>query len=338
MALDTRRDFIKAAGILAGGVTLLGLSGCSNDKAAPAPSHTPDHSAAAGGAVDWKEMDRMHKESMATFPAKTEKLGNQLLPFTMDGDVKVFELTAEETEWEITPGKKVKAMGYNGMLPGPVIRVTEGDKVRIKVTNRMQESTAVHWHGLRLPNNMDGVTYLNQDPITPGSTFVYEFAAKPAGSHMYHAHHNSAKQVALGLLGAFIIDPKDKSTEPKYDREYLIILNDGQLGYTINGKGFPATEALKAKLGERIRLRFMNEGVMYHPMHLHGFHMEVFARDGYPLPMPFKCDTLSIAPGERWDAIVEADTPGAWAFHCHILPHAESEHGMYGMVTALIVE
>lgn len=337
MALESRRDFLKTAGIVTAGVTLLGITGCTSEPEKPAASDHTTNTSAAGG-LAWQEMDRLHKEGMLAFPAKTEKFGNQLLPFTMDGDVKVFQLTVTEIDWEITPGKKVKALAYNGTLPGPVIRATEGEKVRIIVKNEMKESTAVHWHGLRLPNKMDGVTYLNQDPITPGSSFTYEFVAKPFGSHMYHSHHNSAKQVALGLLGAFIIDPKDRAVEPAYDKEYIMILNDGMLGYTINGKGFPATEALTAKLGERLRIRFMNEGVMYHPMHLHGFHMEVFARDGYLLPQPFKCDTLSIAPGERWDVIVEADEPGAWAFHCHILPHAESEHGMYGMVTALFVE
>ncbi len=338
MTIENRRDFLKAAGLVTGGVALFGLAGCSSPTIkAETPSNT-GHDSTSGGSMDWKEMDRLHKESVVAFPAKTEKVGNQFLPFKMDGDVKVFELTVSEVEWEVTPGKKVQAMAYNGMLPGPVIRVTEGDKVRIKVINQMKESTSVHWHGLRLPNNMDGVTYLNQDPITPGSSFTYEFVAEPAGSHMYHAHHNSTKQVGLGLLGAFLIDPKDKSAEPAYDKDYLMILNDGAHGYTINGKGFPATEPLTAKVGQRVRLRFMNEGVMYHPMHLHGFHMVVFARDGYPLPTPFRCDTLTVGPGERWDAIVEADTPGKWAFHCHILPHAESEHGMYGMVTALIVE
>ena len=215
---------------------------------------------------------------------------------------------------------------------------TEGDKVRIKVTNKLKESTSVHWHGLRIPNNMDGVTYMNQDPITPGSTFTYEFVAKPAGTHMYHAHHNSAKQQMAGLAGAFIIDPKDPKSDPPYDKDYVLMLNDTTIGLTINGKGFPATEPLTAKLGERIRLRFLNMGQMYHPMHLHGLPMEIFARDGYPLPMPYKCDTVSVGPGERWDAIVVADEAGTWAFHCHILPHAESEHGMFGMTTAVIVQ
>jgi hypothetical protein len=121
------------------------------------------------------------------------------------------------------------------------------------------------------------------------------------------------------------------------DVDYVMILNDGMHGYTINGKGFPATEPIVAKLGQKVRIRYMNEGMMIHPMHLHGMHMTVIDKDGWAQPAPWKCDTLNVAPGERWDVIVNCDKPGVWAFHCHVLPHAESEHGMFGMVT-LIVE
>lgn len=341
MAVETRRDFIKAAGLVTGGLMVLGLAGCASGSS----EHGNDHGSSSqtpsttdDGRMDWQEMDRHHKEGIEAFPAATEGKGNQLLPYTMDGDVKVFALTCTELEWETQPGKKVRAMAYNGMVPGPVIRVTEGDKVRIHVKNEMKESTAVHWHGLRVPNHMDGVPFITQNPIPPGGTFTYEFVAKPAGTHMYHSHHNSTEQVGLGLLGAFIVDPKDPGVEPAYDRDYLVVLNDGTHGYTINGKSFPATEPFVAKKGERVRFRFMNQGVMYHPMHLHGFAMEVFARDGYLLPQPYLCDTVTVGPGERLDAIVVADEPGVWAFHCHILSHAEGRMGMYGMVTALIVE
>jgi FtsP/CotA-like multicopper oxidase with cupredoxin domain len=115
------------------------------------------------------------------------------------------------------------------------------------------------------------------------------------------------------------------------------VLNDGAHGYTFNGKSFPATQPVTAKLGQTVRIRFMNEGMMIHPMHLHGMHMTVIAKDGWPVPAPWRCDTLNVAPGERWDVIVNCNNPGTWAFHCHILPHAETDHGMYGMVTALIV-
>jgi FtsP/CotA-like multicopper oxidase with cupredoxin domain len=155
---------------------------------------------------------------------------------------------------------------------------------------------------------------------------------------MYHSHHNAATQVGLGLLGAFIVDPKRPRPAHKADLDYVMVLNDGSHGYTLNGKGFPATEPIVCPQGQTVRLRFMNEGMMIHPMHLHGMHMTVIAKDGWDQPMPWKCDTLNIAPGERWDVLVRATNPGTWAFHCHILPHAESEHGMFGMVTALVVQ
>ena len=155
---------------------------------------------------------------------------------------------------------------------------------------------------------------------------------------MYHSHHNAAKQVMLGLLGAFVVDKRNPAAMDRVDLDYTMILNDGFHGYTINGKGFPATEPVVAKLGQTVRIRFMNEGMMIHPMHLHGMHMTVIAKDGWDQPAPWKCDTLNIAPGERWDVLVRCTNPGVWAFHCHILTHAESEHGMFGMVTALIVQ
>jgi FtsP/CotA-like multicopper oxidase with cupredoxin domain len=284
------------------------------------------------------EMDRMHEAGIKAFPAKTSGKGNELLVPTMDGRVKVFNLTARKAKWETEPGKFADAWTYNGMVPGPQIRVREGDRVRVIVKNELPESTAVHVHGLELPNSQDGVPFITQPPIKPGESFTYEFTAPNPGSHMYHSHHNSTKQVSLGLLGAFIIDPRDRSKEPHVDVDHLFILNDGLNGFTINGKGFPATEPIVAKLGQTVRIRFMNEGMMIHPMHLHGMHMTVIAKDGWTQPAPWRCDTLNVAPGERYDVLVKCNNPGTWAFHCHILPHAESDHGMFGMVTALIVK
>jgi FtsP/CotA-like multicopper oxidase with cupredoxin domain len=284
-------------------------------------------------------MDAMHEAGVKSFPAKTEGKGNQLLQPRMDGGVKVFDLTVAETQWETKPGTKVKAMAYNGQVPGPQIRVTEGDRVRVVVKNELAESTVIHFHGVLVPVDQDGVPFITQPPIKPGETYTYEFVAKNPGSHMYHSHHNAAKQVGMGLLGAFVIEPKRKRRiEQNVAVDYVMILNDGFHGYTLNGKEFPATEPIVAKLGQKIRIRFMNEGMMIHPMHLHGMPMTVIDKDGWAQPAPWKCDTLNIAPGERWDVIVDCDNPGTWAFHCHILPHAESEHGMFGMVTALIVQ
>jgi FtsP/CotA-like multicopper oxidase with cupredoxin domain len=299
------------------------------------PAPVPVSAAAAA-----EEMDRMHEAGIKAFPAKTAGKGNQLLAPQMDGRVKVYDITARKIQWEVSPGRKVEAWAYNDCVPGPQIRVSEGDRVRMVVKNELAESTAVHFHGLELPNDQDGVPFITQPPIKPGATYTYEFTVPVgnAGSHMYHSHHNAAKQVGLGLLGAFIVEPRNPKPIEKCDVDYTMILNDGSHGYTLNGKGFPATEPIVAKLGQKVRLRFMNEGMMIHPMHLHGMHMTVIAKDGWEQPAPWKCDTLNIAPGERWDVIVNCNNPGTWAFHCHILPHAESEHGMFGMVTALIVQ
>jgi FtsP/CotA-like multicopper oxidase with cupredoxin domain len=341
-------------------VGLLGLVGASAIGAAAAPSVQPPGAIALAAAPDHRhdetapsaaqdqdgptadEMDAMHEAGVKAFPAQTKGLGGQLLPFTLDGEVKVFDLVCEVVpDWEFMPGKTVEAWTYNGVVPGPEIRVSEGDTVRVNVSNELPESTAVHWHGLMVPNSMDGVPFITQPPIKPGERFTYEFTIREgnAGAHMYHSHHNAAAQVTKGLLGPFIVEPKDPSTRPAFDREFTRVLNDGPIGgFSLNGKGFPATQPLTAKQGEKVLIRYMNEGLMIHPMHLHGMPMTVIAQDGYLLPQPYRCDTLNIAPGQRFEAIVEATEPGVWAFHCHILSHAESEHGMFGMVTAMIVE
>jgi FtsP/CotA-like multicopper oxidase with cupredoxin domain len=301
---------------------------------------TAAHPAAVSAASKAEEMDRMHEAGIKAFPDPTTGKGNQILAPRVENGVKVYDLTCSKVKWEVSRGKFVDAWTYNGVVPGPQIRVREGDRVRVNVKNELDESTAVHFHGLELPNDQDGVPFITQPPIRPGESYTYEFTipAGNYGSHMYHSHHNAAKQVGLGLLGAFIVEPRRPKSIEKVDIDYTMILNDGAHGYTLNGKGFPATEPIVAKLGQRVRIRFMNEGMMIHPMHLHGMHMTVIAKDGWDQPAPWKCDTLNIAPGERWDVIVNCTNPGTWAFHCHVLPHAESEHGMFGMVTALVVQ
>ena len=297
------------------------------------------HDTAAGSATAAADaMDAMHEKGIKAFPAKTAGKGNQLFAPRMDNGVKVFELTAKKIQWETEPGHFVEAWAYNDQVPGPQIRVREGDRVRLVLHNNLPESTAIHCHGLELPFDQDGVPFITQPPVKPGQSFTYEFTVPNSGSHMYHSHHNAAKQVGLGLLGALIVEPKVKGQFDNADVDEVFILNDGAHGYTFNGKSFPATEPLVAKLGQKLRIRFMNEGMMIHPMHLHGMHMTVIAKDGWPVPAPWKCDTLNVAPGERWDVIVNCNNPGTWAFHCHILPHAESQHGMFGMVTALVVQ
>jgi FtsP/CotA-like multicopper oxidase with cupredoxin domain len=292
------------------------------------------------GEVDFEAMDQHHEQGVNTFLQNIGADPNFWRPpleFTMDGDVKVFQITCRNIEWETNPGTVFPAMGYNGLVPGPEIRVTEGDNVRVVCTNEMTQSTSIHFHGVLVPNSMDGVPYITQPPIRPGESFNYEFTARNPGSHMYHSHHNAAEQVSSGMLGAFVIEPADKSREPEVSAEYTLVLNDTTMGFTLNGKSFPYTQPIIASLGDKIRVRYMNEGFMIHPMHLHGIPQLVFAKDGYNLPVPYLCDTLLIAPGERYDVLIDCTELGAWAFHCHILTHAESRNGMFGMVTALVV-
>jgi len=312
-------------------------AGHSAATGSPAPSGSSgpvDHDAASAAVVK-----RFLDGEGATLPGA----GNQLLTPKLDGGVKVFELTIDKIQHRIDAVKEpVAALGYNGTWPAPRIEVIEGDTIRAVFTNRLDESTGVHFHGQRVPNKMDGVPHITQDPIAPGASFTYEFVARTTGSHMYHSHHNATDQVGRGLLGAFIVQPKDPAD--RYERKYGVtqdivwISNDSLGGFTINGRGFPATSPIVANVGEKIAVRFMNEGSMTHPWHLHGMPMRVVARDGYPLAQPFLCDTLGVNPGERWDVIIDCEDPGAWAFHCHILPHVEGQDGMFGMVTALVIQ
>jgi hypothetical protein len=263
---------------------------------------------------------------------------NPPLKFELDGDVKVFRLTIDEIEARIDEKlAPIAGLGFNKQWPGPTIRVDQGDKVRALFTNNLKETTGIHFHGVEFADFFqDGVPFVTQLPITPGETYTYEFTAVNAGSLMYHSHHNATDQVGRGLLGAFVVDPKPDPV--RYDREYVWISNDQLGGFTINGHGFPAVVPVLAAVGETVRIRFMNEGVMMHPWHLHGMPMRVVARDGFPLGgAAFSCDTLGVNPGERWDVLVEAKTPGIWAFHCHILPHAEAMTGMFGMVSTMMV-
>jgi FtsP/CotA-like multicopper oxidase with cupredoxin domain len=197
---------------------------------------------------------------------------------------------------------------------------------------------------MTVPNAMDGVPYITQDPVMPGASFTYEFrVSDPPGMYVYHSHFNSAEQVGRGLYGALIVEPPGGRWRSVYgvepDDEYSLFLGDGPLGFVLNGKSFPATSPMAASLDDWVLIHMANDGELLHPMHLHGFHFLVVGEDGFPLAAAnrFLADTLVVAPGSRYDILVHADQPGAWAFHCHILSHVEGPQGMYGMVTALVV-
>jgi manganese oxidase len=280
------------------------------------------------------------REIAATAPPE-EAQGDRTLEPRIESDVKVFDLETSVIRWNILGGTQVAAYAFNGQLPGPRLRLTEGDRVRINVTNRLPESTTVHWHGLILPNDMDGPAEITQAPIQPGETFTYEFTAQQAGTYFYHSHDHVDRQQALGLYGARIDDQRDQSSMPAYDRELVIQLQEWlhRDGYTypampmegampnfftINGKAYPDTEIVRLRVGERLLVRFIgSQSAFIHPMHIHGGPFQILEMDSYPAPQAVQLlkDTVNVAPGERYDVLWEAREPGRWLLHCHINHH-----------------
>lgn len=303
-------------------------------------SGDPGHGA---GAITWEEMEANMLASIAAFPAATE--GTGALPFQptilADG-TKEFQFVVEAISWEVEPGRVVDAFAYNGQIPGPTIRVDVGDRVRIVVENRIDEITSWHPHGVRRhPIEADGVGFITQPlPIRPGETWSVEFVAEEASVGMYHGHDMGIHQVPNGLAGAFIVGDLPIPAGWDVVGEEVMFLNDaGNIGFSLNGKSFPATTPYVLKRGQALMVHYMHEGLMSHPMHLHNNRQLVIAKDGFPLESPYFVDTLDIAPGERYTVLVLAELPGVWVWHCHIFTHVERTDGsMFGMLTALIVE
>lgn len=279
--------------------------------------------------------------------------------------VKEFTLVAQEVDWELYPGTTVKAWTYNGTIPGPEIRVTEGDTVRVTLKNQLSVPTTIHWHGVDVPNAMDGVPGMTQDAVAPGATFTYEFVAKNPGTRWYHSHQDPEIQTTLGLFGPLIIEPR---TPPAgvgpFDREYTYMLSEWSLALTpdvatgaatlptegagaphskepdfdlflMNGKANDGVPPLKVKQGQKVRIRLINAGSLMHVMHTHGHSFKVIALDGNPLPpsQQYVKDSVSIGPSERVDLELVADNPGTWMFHCHIEHHMAN-----GMMTTIQYE
>jgi manganese oxidase len=299
----------------------------------------PDPGAAS---MEPGKMDMMMDKVAKSFPVKTAGHGGDLMAPEVQADgTKQFDVTAKVVDWEVEPGKVVKAWTYNGVVPAPMIKVNVGDKVRIVLHNALPESTSIHFHGIRVPNAMDGVDPYTQPAVKSGDTFIYEFTALEPAVGIYHSHHDAQVQVPNGLFGAFLIGDMPVPTSmgaKNVVKEMAMVLNDaGTIGLSLNGKSFPATEPATLKVGESMIVHYMNEGLMTHPMHLHQPVGYIIAKDGVPLTTPMPSDTVNVAPGERYTVLYTAVDPGVWAWHCHILNHAETSTGMTGMVTALIV-
>lgn len=273
-------------------------------------------------------------------PVITPNVGS--LPWTMDGTVKVFHLIAEPIVREFAPGFVVNCWGYNGSSPGPTVEAVEGDTVRLLVTNHLNEPTTVHWHGLILPNGMDGISGLTQRAILPGETFKYEFTLKQNGTFMYHPHYDEMSQIALGMMGFFIIHPK-VDEGPPIDRDFAIFLHEWRIPmgtktpipfemldfnlFTFNSVLFPKIEPLVVKTNERVRIRLGNVMMNSHPIHLHGHEFLVTRKGAKRLPPAAQYTevTINIASGETRDIEFVADNPGDWAFHCHKSHHVMNQ-------------
>lgn len=327
------------------GLLLVALaSGCSGPRATPAPSVATPTPGMMGAVAEPGHLRHGDPLPDADIPPATETHGGQLLAYREENGVKVFELTSRLVKWHILPDVQVTAMTYNGTVPGPEIRVTQGDRVKVLLKNELPYPTTIHWHGILVPNNMDGVPDMTQAPVPPGGSFTYEFTAEPAGTYWYHSHVQTDAQVLTGLYAPFIIEPKEP-TDPRPDVDVTLMLSEWRViggqtfpampmsgmdpnYFTINGKAFPTVEPLQVKLGQRVRLRFVAAGQFVHPMHLHGPHFKIVATDGYPVPQAAQLtkDTVSVAPGERYDVEFVADMPGKWMLHCHI-PHHTTNDG-----------
>ena len=259
---------------------------------------------------------------------------------------KVFHLTAEPLEWEVAPGFTIHTWGYNGSVPGPMIELTEGDRVRIYVTNKLPAPTTIHWHGVLIPCGMDGVGGVTQEPIAPGKTFLYEFTFPRAGTFMYHPHFDSMTQEGMGLTGMIVVHKREPDFSKRADRDFVIMLQEWNVAagtsrpntlktnfnvLTMNGKVMPATEPLVAELGDTIWVRYGNLSAMdHHPVHLHGYSFKIIGSDGgWAKDKSFLLPETTVLVPVGAAKVIEflADNPGDWIFHCHMTHHTMNQMG-----------
>ena len=308
-----------------------------------------------GGAGGMAHMEPVSTEGITDPPS--DRGGTRLEGVRRNGALE-FKLEARPVWWRLYGDRRVAAWAYNGIVPGPQIRVRNGERVRVRFTNRLPDETTVHWHGIGVPNSEDGVPDVTQEAIAPGKSYTYEFTARPAGdpdgggTFLYHSHVDEDRQMSVGLAGTFVIDPPGGSAPVAVDRTMVIseLTADAQSGrtrgvmemegmfpnfFTINGKSFPDTQTVKVKAGERVRLRIVNAGQLAHPMHLHGTAFRVVARDGHPVRGEGLRDTVLLASGERAD--VEFTMPrGKWVFHCHIGHHLTNDNESPGGLMTVV--
>jgi manganese oxidase len=267
------------------------------------------------------------------------------LPLQRVGDVKVGHLIAQPIDHEFMPGLRADCWGYNGRTPGPTIEVTQGDKVRMYVTNRLPEPTTVHWHGILLPNGMDGVAGLTQRGIEPGQTYMYEFTFTRPGTYMYHPHFDEMTQMAMGMVGMIVVHPR-APRGPRVDRDFVLMTHEWKIKVgtskpdptamldfnvlTFNSRAFPGTDPLVVGKNERVRIRIGNLSAMdHHPIHLHGHYFKLVATDGGEIPESAQWPetTILVPTGSTRTIEFIADAPGDWAMHCHMTHHTMNQMG-----------
>jgi manganese oxidase len=339
MSGSRRRFFQDAAffgaGLFGMGGSLRAAESWDNSTSAPPNSQNPEPRHHAHGISDDRQLN-------ALLPVITPDVPD--LPWEMDGAIKVFRLTAEPVQRKIAPFKTIVAWGYNGSCPGPTIQIRQGDRVRVIFENRLPESTTLHWHGLEIPVEQDGVPYISQKPVAPGETYTYEFTVHQEGTYFYHAH--SAMQEMLGQIGLFIAHPQ-KIYAPRVDHDFAIVLqewavlpgnsvpNTANMEFnwlTFNGVSAPAITPMIARLGSRVRMRIVNMGMDHHPIHLHGNQFVMTGTEGGRAPESTWYPMNTVLVGVAQARVVEFDAkyPGSWMVHCH-LPH----HMMNNMMDLL---
>jgi FtsP/CotA-like multicopper oxidase with cupredoxin domain len=341
----TRRELLITGGAaIAGGAVLLSQkSAAFADDVPGAKAPRKGSAAATGGSHAHDESLPPGEEGRDYTPVVVPN--GKKLPWKVVDGVKVYHLVAEEVSHEFAPGLRATCWGYSGSVHGPLIEAVEGDRVRIFVTNRLPAATTVHWHGILLPNGMDGVGGLNQRAIKPGETFKYEFTLRQNGLGMYHSHHDEMTQIGLGMTGLFVIHPRNRR-EPVVDRDFAILLHEWRIDpgtfrpnpnemtdfnvLTMNAKAFPATEPLVVKMGERVRIRIGNLSPMsHHPIHLHGYQFLITETDGGRIPdsAQWPETTVLVPVGSTRTVEFVADEPGDWALHCHMTHHVMNQMG-----------
>jgi manganese oxidase len=298
--------------------------------------------AGLANAVDPRRLLAATRDARAAYTPVVTPNGTSL-PWKWEDGRKTFHLIAEPLVREFAPGFKVNCWGYNGQTPGPTLEAVEGDRVRIYVENRLPEPTSIHWHGVLLPNGMDGVSGLTQPRIEPGQTFKYEFTVRQHGTQMYHPHFDEMVQQSMGMMGFLIFHPR--VPRRRIDRDFAIFLNEWFIKpgtstpdpavmvdfnlFTFNSRVFPGTDPLLVKQGDRVRIRIANVSMDSHPIHVHGHVMRWTGTDGGPVPETawIPETTINVPPGTTRDVEFVADNAGDWPFHCHKVHHTMNQMG-----------